>query len=47
MLTLVADGTLRPQDLVGGAVTLAEGATLLPLTATAPPTGITVIHPAE
>lgn len=47
MLTLVADGTLRPQDLVGGAVTLAEGATLLPLTATAPPTGITVLHPAE
>jgi alcohol dehydrogenase len=47
MLTLVADGTLRPQDLVGGAVTLAEGATLLPLTATAPPTGITVIHPAD
>jgi alcohol dehydrogenase len=47
MLALVADGTLRPQDLVGGAVTLAEGATLLPLTATAPPTGITVIHPAE
>lgn len=47
MLTLVADGMLRPQDLVGGAVTLAEGATLLPLTATAPPTGITVIHPAE
>jgi alcohol dehydrogenase len=47
MLTLVADGTLRPQDLVGGAVTLAEGATLLPLTATAPTTGITVIHPAE
>jgi alcohol dehydrogenase len=47
MLALVADGTLRPQDLVGGAVTLAEGAILLPLTATAPPTGITVIHPAE
>lgn len=46
MLDLVASGALRPQDLVAGSVTLDEGARLLPLTDSAPPTGIRVIHPA-
>lgn len=45
MLALVASGALRPQDLVAGNVDLDEGARLLPLTDTAPPTGIRVIHP--
>jgi alcohol dehydrogenase len=47
MLALVADGTLRPQDLVTRSVDLHEGARLMPLTDAAPSTGITVIHPAE
>ncbi|PSL39075.1 alcohol dehydrogenase [Labedella gwakjiensis] len=45
MLALVASGALRPQDLVAGSVDLDEGAALLPLTDSAPPTGIRVIHP--
>lgn len=47
MLDLVASGALRPQDLLGGAVTLEIGAAMLPHTDTASPTGITVVHPAE
>jgi alcohol dehydrogenase len=47
MLALVADGTLRPQDLVTGSVGLEAGAALLPRTDAAPSTGITVIHPME
>lgn len=47
MLDLVAAGALRPQDLLGGAVTLEIGAAMLPHTDTASPTGITVVHPAE
>lgn len=47
MLDLVATGALRPQDLLGGAVTLEIGAAILPHTDTASPTGITVVHPAE
>lgn len=47
MLDLVATGALRPQDLLGGAVTLEIGAAMLPTSDTASPTGITVVHPAE
>lgn len=47
MLALVADGTLRPQDLVTRTVGLEEGARLLSRMDAAPPTGITVLHPAE
>lgn len=46
MLELVARGELRPQQLVGGAVSLEEAARLLPSSADAPPTGIRVLHPA-
>ena len=47
MLALVTSGALRPQDLVAGSVGLEEGALLLPLTASIPPTGIRVVHPTE
>lgn len=47
MLDLVATGALRPQGLLGGAVTLEIGAAMLPTSDTASPTGITVVHPAE
>lgn len=46
MLDLVAAGALRPQDLLRGAVTLEAGAAMLPRSDSAPPTGITVVHPA-
>ena len=45
MLGLVAGGRLHPEQLVAGAATLEEAASLLPLTGEAPPTGIRVIHP--
>ncbi|MFF1573648.1 zinc-dependent alcohol dehydrogenase family protein [Leifsonia sp. NPDC058292] len=45
MLDLVARGELRPQDLLGGAVTLEAGASLLPRLDQASVTGITVVHP--
>jgi alcohol dehydrogenase len=45
MLRLVADGTLRPQDLVERVVGLAEGARLLPGVDTASPAGVTLIDP--
>jgi alcohol dehydrogenase len=45
MLALVADGTLRPQDLVERVVGLEEGALLLPGLATAPRSGMTVVDP--
>ncbi|MFF1634254.1 zinc-binding dehydrogenase [Leifsonia sp. NPDC058248] len=47
MLELVARGVLRPQELLGGTVTLEEGAALLPLMDQAISTGITVIRPAR
>jgi len=46
MLALVASGDLRPDELVGRTVGLAEAARLLPMTDTAPSTGITVLDPA-
>ena len=45
MLELVSTGALRPQELLGGVVPLAEGAALLERMATDPPTGITVLVP--
>ncbi len=45
MLGLVKDGSLRPQDLVGRIVTLEKGAELLPQSATAASTGMTVLRP--
>ncbi len=45
MLALVASGDLRPDELVGRTVGLAEAARLLPATETAPSTGITVLDP--
>jgi alcohol dehydrogenase len=45
MLQLVADGTLRPQDLLDRMVGLDEGARLLPLVDGAAPVGVTVIDP--
>ncbi|WP_402467584.1 zinc-binding dehydrogenase [Isoptericola aurantiacus] len=45
MLALVADGTLRPQDLVERTVDLETAATLLPTLHDAPRAGITVLDP--
>ncbi len=45
MLAMVAEGTLRPQDLLGATVDLHRAAELLPLPGSAPSTGVTVIDP--
>ncbi|MGS0683691.1 alcohol dehydrogenase catalytic domain-containing protein [Nakamurella sp. GG22] len=45
MLVLVKGGSLRPQELVGRIVTLEKGAELLPQSATAASTGMTVVRP--
>lgn len=45
MLALVASGDLRPEELVGRTVGLAEAARLLPATESAPSVGITVLDP--
>jgi alcohol dehydrogenase len=45
MLALVADGTLRPQDLVERVVDLEEGARLLPGLHDAPRAGMIVVDP--
>ena len=45
MLDLVAGGTVHPGRLLADAVSLEEGARLLPSSGDAPPTGIRVIHP--
>jgi alcohol dehydrogenase len=45
MLDLVAHGDLRPQDLLGGAVSLERGAQLLPRLDQSGSVGITVVHP--
>ncbi|WP_143762068.1 zinc-binding dehydrogenase [Isoptericola variabilis] len=45
MLALVADGTLRPQELVGRVVGLEEGARLLPGLHDAPRAGMVVVDP--
>lgn len=45
MLALVADGTLRPQDLVERVVGLEEGARLLPTLHDAPRAGMVVVDP--
>jgi alcohol dehydrogenase len=45
MLALVADGTLRPQDLVERVVDLEEGARLLPGLRDAPRAGMVVVDP--
>lgn len=45
MLALVADGTLRPQDLVGEVVDLETAAGLLPGMRDAPRAGMTVLDP--
>ena len=47
MLELVARGAVHPEQLVAEAVSLEDGARLLPMTDDAPPTGIRVIHPQE
>ncbi len=45
MLELVGGGRLRPQALVGRVVTLEQAAELLPLAASDPATGMTVLRP--
>lgn len=45
MLALVADGSLRPQDLVTHVVGLDDGAALLPRLADAPRAGMVVVDP--
>lgn len=45
MLQLIADGTLRPQDLIERTVSLEEAAHLLPVMDTASPAGMTFIDP--
>ncbi|GAA1445756.1 zinc-binding dehydrogenase [Leifsonia poae] len=47
MLALVADGALRPQDLLGDVVALEQGGPLLERMEVAPPTGITVLVPGD
>ncbi|CCH77867.1 Putative Alcohol dehydrogenase [Nostocoides japonicum T1-X7] len=47
MLDLVTRGVLRPAELVSRTVGLEEAAALLPESAAATPTGITVLHPEE
>lgn len=47
MLALVADGRLRPQDLLDRVVGLEEGARLLPDLAGAPRTGMVVVDPSR
>ncbi len=45
MLQLVAEGNLRPADLVTRTITLAETPTALAALSTGTPAGVTVIHP--
>lgn len=45
MLALVADGTLRPQDLIERVIGLEEASALLPRFDTAAPAGMTIIDP--
>lgn len=45
MLDLIANGSLRPQALIGRVVSLQEAAELLPQAVSAPSTGMAVIHP--
>lgn len=47
MLALVADGALRPQDLLGDVVALEQGGPLLERMEVEPPTGITVLVPGD
>lgn len=47
MLDLVTSGAVHPEQLVGEAVSLEDGARLLPRSGDAPPTGIRVIHPQD
>ena len=45
MLTLIANGALRPQDLVGRVVSLEEAASLLPRMTSAASAGMTLVDP--
>jgi alcohol dehydrogenase len=45
LLQLVADGNLRPADLITRTITLAQTPTALAALSTSTPAGVTVIHP--